>query len=156
MCSRDRKEFVGCDKRLAIYKSRHRADLSRYHFCNLNLCHDRRHHIYIHTQTRGRLDSQKEREQMRTNGLAIPGTVGRPIQPSTLRGKLEGEILVSKVWEWEVWCRAIWGVRCRAKGNCDCESVMDALLCIQRGDRGVETERGEKMHESKYSEPSRA
>ena len=30
---------------------------------------------YAHTQTRGRLDSQKEREQMRTNGLAIPGAV---------------------------------------------------------------------------------
>ena len=59
------------------------------------------------------------------------------------------EILVSKVYEWEVCCSAICRVQYRARGNCDCESVMDALLCIQRGqDRGVERER-EKMHEAK-------
>ena len=49
MYSRDSKEFVGCDKRQAIYKSRHRADLSRYIFYNLNLCYDRCHHINTHT-----------------------------------------------------------------------------------------------------------
>ena len=46
MYSRDSKEFVLCDKRQAIYKSRYRADLSLYIFYNLNLCYDRRHHIY--------------------------------------------------------------------------------------------------------------
>ena len=48
MYSRDSKEFVGCDKRQAIYKSRRRADLSRYIFYNFNLCYDRRHHIHTH------------------------------------------------------------------------------------------------------------
>jgi len=33
----DSKEFVGYSKRQAIYKSRHTADLSHYHFNNLNL-----------------------------------------------------------------------------------------------------------------------
>ena len=48
MYSRDSKEFVGCDKRKAIYKSRHRADLSHDIFYNLNLSYDRHHHtIYI-------------------------------------------------------------------------------------------------------------
>ena len=49
MYSRDSKEFVGCDKRQAIYKSRHIADLSRYHFYNLNLCYYK-HHTHTHTR----------------------------------------------------------------------------------------------------------
>ena len=94
---------------------------------------------------------------MRINDLAIPGAVGRPAQPSTLWGRSEGEILVSMVWEWEVWCSAIRRVRCRARGNWDCESVKDALLCIQQGrDGGVEREREDKMHEAKYPSLSRA
>ena len=40
---------------------------------------------------------------------------------------------MSKVWECKVWCRAIWGVQCRARGNCDCEFVMDAF-CASKGD----------------------
>ena len=48
MYSRDSKEFVGWDKRQAIYKSRHRADLSRYIFYNPNLYYDRRNHIHTH------------------------------------------------------------------------------------------------------------
>ena len=49
MYSRDSKEFVGCNKRQAIYKSKHRADLSRYIFYKLNLSYDRCHHIHTHT-----------------------------------------------------------------------------------------------------------
>ena len=86
---------------------------------------------------------------MRINGLAIPGVVGQPTQHSTLSGRWGGEVLVYKVWEWEVWWSALWGVQCRARGKCDCESVR-MLLCIQRGrDRGVKRERGEKMCEAK-------
>ena len=48
MYSSDSKEFVGCDKKQAIYKSRHRADLSRYILYDLNLGYDRRHHIHKH------------------------------------------------------------------------------------------------------------
>ena len=44
----DSKEIVGCNKKQAIYKSRHRADLSHYIFDNINLCDDRRH-IHMHT-----------------------------------------------------------------------------------------------------------
>ena len=51
MYSRDSMEFVGCNKRQAIYKSRHRADLSRYIFYNLNLSYDWRHHIHAHART---------------------------------------------------------------------------------------------------------
>ena len=46
MYSRDSKEFMGCDKRQAIYKSRHRVDLSRYIFYSLNLGYDRHHHTH--------------------------------------------------------------------------------------------------------------
>ena len=58
---------------------------------------------------------------------------------------------MSNVWEWEVWCSAIWGVRCRAKGKLDCESVM-MLFCAFKGDEiegWKERERGEKMREAK-------
>ena len=70
---------------------------------------------------------------MRTNGFAIPGTVDRPAQPSMFMERLEREILVSKVWEWVVWCSAIWWVRCHARGKGDCESVM-MLFCASKGD----------------------
>ena len=61
------------------------------------------------------------------------------MQPSTLRGRLEGEILVSKVWEWEVWCCAIWGAGAGGGGAVSCkrkmglESVM-MLFCVSKGD----------------------
>ena len=53
-------------------------------------------------------------------------------------------MLVSKVWEWEVWCSAIWGMRCRARGKWDCKSVM-MLFCASKGNE-VEgrKERGER------------
>ena len=92
---------------------------------------------------------------MRINDLAIPGAVGRPAQPSTLWGRSEGEILVSMVWE--VWCTAIWRVRYRARGNWDCESVKDAILCVQQERHGgVEREREYKMREAKDPSLSRA
>ena len=105
MYSRDSKEFVGCDKRQAIYKSRRRADISRENFYNLNLWYDRRHHIYTctHTQTCRRLDHQKEGEQMSTNDLAIHGVVGRSTQPSMLRGSRR---------------KKYWYLRC-GNGRCD-------------------------------------
>ena len=54
----------------------------------------------MHTQTRGRLDSQRERKQVRINDLSIPGAVSRPTQPSTLRERSVGGILVvPEVWE---------------------------------------------------------
>ena len=86
---------------------------------------------YTHTQTRGRLDSQKERQQMRINGIAIPGAFSQTKESSTLRWREEEEILVSKVWGWEVWCSAIWWVQCRARGKWDCESVM-MLFCASK------------------------
>ena len=52
MYSRDSKEFVGCDKRQAIYKSRHRTDLSCYIFYNLNLCYDWCHHVHARARAR--------------------------------------------------------------------------------------------------------
>ena len=55
-----------------------------------------------------------------------------------------------KVWEWEVWCRAIWGVWCCARGKWDCESVM-MLFCAPKGDKiegwKERERRGEKMRE---------
>jgi len=60
MYSRDSKEFVGYDKRQAIYKSRHRADLSHYIFHNLNLCYDRCHHIHTHKRDEDLLARRKE------------------------------------------------------------------------------------------------
>ena len=47
MYSRDSKELVGCEKRHAICKIRHRADLSRYIFYTLNLCYDAPSHTHI-------------------------------------------------------------------------------------------------------------
>ena len=64
---------------------------------------------------------------------------------------------MSKVWDWEVWWSAIWGVRCHARGKWDCESVR-MLFFASKGDeiegwkereRERERERGEKMREAK-------
>ena len=54
------KEFVGCNKRQAIYKSRHRADLSHCIFYNLNLCYNRRHHIHTHKPDEDYIARMKE------------------------------------------------------------------------------------------------
>ena len=60
---------------------------------------------------------------------------------------------MSEVWEWELWCSAIWGMRFRDRRKWDCESVM-MLFCVSKGDEiegWKERERGEKMREAKDS-----
>ena len=85
MYSRDSKEFVGCNKGKQFTK----ADTEQTYLIITSailtyVMTVAITYTHTHTQTRGRLDSQKEREQMRINGLAIPGMVGQPTQPSTL------------------------------------------------------------------------
>ena len=56
---------------------------------------------------------------MRVNDLSIPGVVSRPSQPITLRERKVGGILIlSEMWEWEVWCSVTW------EGAVSCERKM--------------------------------
>ena len=124
------RNLWGASKDKQSYKSRHRTALSRYIFDNVNLCLDRHHHTHTHTHTHGRLDSQKEGEQMRINGLAIPGAVGRPTQPSTIRGE-------------KYWCLRCGSGRCGGVqyGRVQCLARENAivsqlwmLFCASKGD----------------------